>query len=93
MHHKKRSAITLRNIPEDVSRQIRRRAEEEGISLNKAIIKLLQEHINPKEPKRTYHDLDHLAGAWTVEETREFDGLIKKQRTVDMKFWKSLDAQ
>lgn len=88
MHSKKEPAITLRNIPEDVSRHIRRKADEEGISLNKATLELLQERLGTIKPKkRVYHDLDFLFGTWTKEEADAFDEAIKDQEKIDPELW------
>jgi len=82
--------VTLRNAPPDVERAIRRRARERGLSLNKAIITLLEEDAGTrKRPKRAvvYHDLDHLAGTWSVREASEFDVALDEQRRIDEELW------
>lgn len=78
-------AITLRNLPEPLARTIRQRAAAEGISLNRAVIKVLEERLR-LEPQ--HHDLDDLAGSWSEAEAREFDQALLEQRTIDPELWK-----
>ena len=59
-------AITLRNIPPELARQIRRKATEKGTSLNKIVLRLLEESLGLKGKKKerpVYDDLDDLAGS------------------------------
>jgi plasmid stability protein len=69
--------ITLRNLPEPVSRIIRQRAATEGISLSRAVIKVLEERLGHQA---LHHDLDDLAGSWSEEEARAFDRTLAAQR-------------
>jgi hypothetical protein len=83
-------AITLRNIPLDVDKTIRRRAREKRISANKAVISLLEEHLMKDQRRQTelHHDLDNLCGAWTKAEATAFDKTLMKQRAIDPDLWK-----
>ena len=86
-------AITLRNIPPAVRRAIRKKAEAEDTSLNKAALRLLEEAVrlppSGLAAKKTLHrDLDALFGTWTEEEAREFDEALQEQRRVDPADWK-----
>ena len=84
-------AITLRNLPPEVSKAIQQRAKRNKTSVNRAVIGLLEESLGKKQQKKDkprYHDLDHLAGSWTKEEAAEFDKFIAEQRTIDPDLWK-----
>lgn len=85
-------AITLRNIPRGVERVILRRAKQTGLSLNKALISLLEEatHLRPRQPKRSkvHHDLDFLFGSWTPAQADAFDRVLAEQRRIDPGHWK-----
>jgi len=87
------NAITVRNLPPEVAKAIRERARKEGVSLNRAVIKLLAEatgfaKAKPKKPV-LHHDLDHIFGVWTKEEADEFDQFLKEHRSiVDPEMWK-----
>jgi len=84
-------ATTVRNLPPEVARVIRERAANGRTSSNRAIIDLLQEAIGRKRPKKArdgYHDLDHLAGAWSTEEAKRFEAALREQRTIDPELWR-----
>ncbi len=83
-------AVTLRNLPPKLDRTIRERAKTKGVSVNRVVIGLLQDHLGESErkPVRQYHDLDELAGAWSKQEAEAFDRALAKQRGVDLEMWK-----
>lgn len=85
--------ITLRGIPAEIERIIKRESESKGLSLNKAFISLLEKAtgIKEKAQKRSslHHDLDHLCGIWTKREAEEFKKSVKFQRTIDEDLWKN----
>jgi hypothetical protein len=59
-------AVTLRNLPPSLAKVIRKKAQEKGISINKAVITLLEERtgiLKQKSQKTLHHDLDDLAGS------------------------------
>ena len=83
--------ITLRGIPGDIERMIKREAERKGLSLNKAFISLLEKATGTKEKaqkKSLHHDLDHLCGIWTKREAEEFTKTVEFQRKIDKDLWK-----
>ena len=81
--------ITLRSIPSEVRRLIERTAAETGLSLNRTVIRLLREKIEGEDGRReqVFHDLDHLAGAWSTEAAAEFDRSLSEQREIDTELW------
>jgi hypothetical protein len=83
-------AITLRNIPSDLDKTIRQRARRKRVSVNKAVIGLLEEHLTQAATKRAdlYHDLDDLCGTWTKDTADAFDQVLAKQRAIDPDLWK-----
>jgi tRNA(fMet)-specific endonuclease VapC len=44
--------ITIRSIPDEVKKTVQREAERKGVSLNKAIISLLERAVGTKAPER-----------------------------------------
>ena len=78
--------ITLRNIPPDVARAIRRKAKRDGTSLNRTVINMLCETVGAKPA--CYRDLDAFAGSWTKEQADEFDRTLAEQRKIDPEMWK-----
>lgn len=84
--------ITLRGIPNEIERMIKKEAETKGLSLNKAFISLLEKTAGTKgkvkKRKSLHHDLDHLCGVWTKREAEEFAKTVRFQRTIDEGLWK-----
>ena len=66
--------ITLRGVPIEIEKMIKREAESKGLSLNKAFLSLLGKTTGAKEKSQRknlmHHDLDHLCGVWTRERQR-----------------------
>jgi hypothetical protein len=84
------TAITLRNLPPKLAATLQRKAAESGLSLNRTVIRLLEESLGlrPKGTRRhPYHDLDFLVGAWTEEEAAQFDEALAQQRKIDPEIW------
>ena len=85
--------ITLRGIPIEIEKAIKREAERKGMSLNKAFIALLEKTTVPKkrvhEKQLLHHDLDHLCGIWSKREAEEFTRNVEFQRRIDEDLWKS----
>ena len=84
--------VTLRGIPLDIEKMIKREAGRKGLSLNKAFISLLEKTTGTKQKaqkrKSLHHDLDHLCGVWTKREAKEFTKNVESQRTIDEGLWK-----
>jgi len=84
--------ITIRSIPEQVKKTVQKEAAQKGVSLNRAIISLLERAVGAKAPEKKkrvlYDDLDHFAGLWSREEAAEFDKTLRAQRKVDAELWK-----
>lgn len=82
------NAITLRKIPIEIARKIRRRAEERGISLNRAVLELLQEGEAPaRKASEASADLDALFGVWSMKDAARFDRSLRGQRRIDPELW------
>ncbi len=84
------NAITVRNLPPAVAKAVKERAKREKLSLNKAIVRLLEEATGTgKATKRVvHHDLDRFFGTWTKEEADAFDEALSEQRQIDPEMWK-----
>lgn len=81
------TAITLRNLPAEIEKVVRKEAERQRTSINKAVITLLERktegHKKKKQISKEYDDLDRLAGSWTKKEAANFDKALAAQRTID----------
>jgi hypothetical protein len=90
MRRKGTKAITVRGIPPDVARVIRRDADETGESVNRVVIRLLEDGAGVGKKQKTvlHHDLDRLIGVWSREEAKSFDRALNDQRRIDPELWK-----
>jgi hypothetical protein len=83
------NAITVRNLPPAVAKAVREKARREGLSLNKAVVSLLEEATGTKSRKRaSHHDLDRFFGTWSPKEADAFDEALREQRQIDPEMWR-----
>ena len=52
------SLISLRNLPGPVEKAVKARARERGLSLNRAVLSLLEEALGGTRPRKRRDDLD-----------------------------------
>jgi hypothetical protein len=76
--------ISLRNLPVELERAILEKSRRDGLSLNKAVIRLLEQAV---EPVRRNTDFDEFAGRWPAEAAAEFEKTLAEMRRVDPKDW------
>ena len=83
------TALTLRHIPAPVEKAIREKAANEHVSLNKAVVGILEETISGKQkpPSRRYHDLDWMSGIWSRKQSDDFQKQLDKTRSIDTELW------
>lgn len=84
-------AITVRNLPPELARVIRQKAKREKVSLNRAVIDLLEEASGLGKSAKAeglHHDLDHLAGVWSQEVYEEMMEAVREQRQIEPELWK-----
>lgn len=85
------NAITVRNLPPQVARAVRAKARREGLSLNRTVVKLLEEATGARArgaPVTLHRELDHLSGAWSQAQFEEFQEALDEQRAIDPDMWK-----
>ncbi len=82
--------ITLRDLDESTSRAVRDLAEREGISLNKAVLRLLKSATAPRERpgKRIGHALDKYFRQWTRAESAAFRKAVAVFEQIDPEQWR-----
>ncbi len=85
--------LSLRGFDPELEKSIRDLAREEGISLNRAAIRLLRKGagLDPKSKKSSDvigRSLDHLIGKWSAAEAQEFLRSIEPLEQIDRSFWK-----
>jgi hypothetical protein len=78
--------VTLRNLSPRLAVLLRRKALEEGPSVSKVVLRLLERALGLQETKAkvVHHDLDDPAGSWSAAEAKA----IEEQRTIDGSLWK-----
>jgi hypothetical protein len=77
---------TLRNVPQAVDEALRRRAREEGKSLNDVALEALCEGVGLGPQRLRRRDLSDLAGSWKPD--AEFKKAIAAQDQIDEDLWK-----
>ena len=84
--------LTVRGFDDELSASLRRLAAREGISLNKAALKLLRKGAGlsdgMKNPNAIGNSLDDLFGTWSQEEADSFDAALEVFEKVDESMWK-----
>ena len=84
--------LTIRGFDEELANRIQELARREGISLNRAVLRLLRRGAGLGDGNRnavTVGDsLDHLIGTWTEEEAAEIDRALEDLSHVDEAKWR-----
>ena len=84
--------LTIRGFDDELARRIRQIANREGISLNRAVLKLLRRGAGLGERKggsdTVGSSLDHLIGTWTHEEAVEMERALEDLSYIDEAMWK-----
>ena len=77
---------TVRNVPPDVDRALRRRARREGKSLNEITVEALRDAAGLASHLVRKRSLADVVGSW--QEDAEFDAALLDQRRIDTGLWK-----
>ncbi len=80
------NSLTLNGMSEELHAVIRQRADREGLTLNDAALRILEE-ATIRHQKQSFDSLSDLAGTWTKEEADEFDRYLADQRTFGFSSW------
>jgi len=75
---------TVRGIPREVDRVLRRKARQRRISLNQLVVEELSA-IGGGARAQRLRSLDQLGGVW--QEDPEFDRILNEQRQIDSALW------
>jgi hypothetical protein len=82
--------LTLRNLPPEVAKAVKRRARSGRTSATRAVVELLEEAAGVSEGARgrqVHHDLDDLFGSMSAREANELEKAICDQRRIDQGQW------
>ena len=77
---------TIRAVPDEVDRALRRRARRESKSLNAVVIDALIRGLELDAAPARHTDLDHLVGTW--QDDPDFDRAVAEFERVDDESWK-----
>ena len=84
--------LTIRGFDDELARRIRKIASREGISLNRAVLKLLRRGAGLGERKggsdTVGSSLDHLIGTWTHQEAVAMEQALEDLSYIDEAMWK-----
>ena len=85
--------LTIRGFDDELKESIRGLAEREGISLNRAALKLLKKGAGIMKGGggmgKVGNSLDHLFGRWSEEEANEFNAIIEEEcERIDESMWR-----
>lgn len=84
--------LTVRGFDDELSAAIQRLAQREGISLNKAALRLLRKGAGLADDgvgrPKIGDSLDHLFGSWTQDQADELDAALKEFDKIDEEMWK-----
>ena len=80
----------MRGLGEELSSRIRDLARREGISLNRAALRLLRRGagLEESEPDTVGDSLDDHIGTWSEEEAAEFDAAVGDLEKIDEALWR-----
>jgi hypothetical protein len=76
---------TIRGVPQEVDRALRRKAQQRRISLNRLLVEELTNAAG-SPPGRKYRSLQSIAGRWKKDP--EFDRILEEQRQIDWGLWR-----
>ena len=84
--------LTIRGFDKDLARRIRELSRKEGISLNRAALRLMRRGAGLGESIQRQNvvgsTLDDLIGTWTDEEAGEFMDVVDDFGQIDESMWK-----
>lgn len=84
--------LTIRGFDDELTVRIRQLANREGISLNRAVLRLLRRGAGLGERQgetcTVGSSLDHLIGTWTEEDVVEMDRVLEDLSRVDEGMWR-----
>lgn len=84
------AVMTIRGLEESVKEALKKKAKQEGASVNAVVSKIIKEQLGlQKKPRAvTYHDLDKLAGTWSDKDYLEFKRKVADFERVDEGMWR-----
>jgi len=84
------AVMTIRGLEDSVTQALKKRAKQEGSSVNAIVAGIIKEQLGLKKKPRTtiHHDIDKLAGTWSDKDYLEFNKKTADFEKVDEEMWK-----
>ena len=81
--------LTIKGLDEDLAAHIQELARREGISLNRAVKRLIRRgaDLDPGDADIVGSSLDHLVGTWSTEEADRVDRALDDFSRIDETMW------
>ena len=83
--------LTIRGFDDELAGKVRQLAAREGISLNRAVMRLLRRGAglgdSPDRVDIVGASLDHLIGTWSQEEAEQMNRALADLSSVDEAMW------
>ena len=76
--------MTIRGVPDEVARKIRRLSRERGSSVNTTVLEILR-HAVSVDARR---DLLARYATWTAEDIAQVEDAVAAQRVIDDSLWR-----
>jgi len=80
--------MTIRNIPDDVAKELKTKADKGKTSVNTAVVQVLTENVRPAAAKKRRHDFSAYCGGWSKQERKQFDESVSTFEEVKSEDWK-----
>jgi hypothetical protein len=80
-----RVQYTVRDVPKSVDAALRKKAREQGKSLNAVLVEALAAKAGTASERVVHTDLDALIGSWVADPA--IDAALREQRQVDLRDW------
>jgi plasmid stability protein len=80
--------VTIRELPEDLSRALQKEKRRRGTSLNQTVKDLLRQSLALDHDRGYSNGLGKLAGGWTEEDLEDFEKATAVFERIDEDVWK-----
>jgi plasmid stability protein len=84
---RRRSYLTVRNLPSDIAEELERERKRRGSSLNQAVVDTLRKGLGLAGERKS-NGLAALAGRWSADELQAFEKAVADLETIDEDLWK-----
>jgi len=78
------SQLTVRGVPEEVSRRLEALSKERGKSINATVLAILEEALGTEKRRERLQRYV----TWNQDDLRQFEEALCEQRTIEVELWK-----